>query len=103
MGDFLTYDLEMQAKYLDWGHDQKRLKKVASIRAIRADADHRITEAKEAIYQLEYLKKLYPELEDVLTSDYRTLTFTGAIPEHVTIFPLKNGDLFHQSKKINLH
>lgn len=82
MADFLTYDIEMKAKYLDWGSDQKRLKKVESIRDIRADAKIRIQEAKEAIYQLEYLKTLYPGLEDVVNTDYQDFSFTGQIPEH---------------------
>lgn len=82
MADYLTYDIEMKAKYLDWGSDQKRLKKVESIRDIRADAENRIQQAKEAIYQLEYLKTLYPGLEDVLSMDYKDLNFSGQIPEH---------------------
>lgn len=82
MADFLTYDIEMKAKYLDWGSDQRRLKKVESIRDIRFDAKNRIQQAKEAIYQLEYLKTLYPALEDVLSTDYKDLNFTGQIPEH---------------------
>lgn len=82
MADFLTYDIEMKAKYLDWGSDQRRLKKVESIRDIRFDAENRIQQAKEAIYQLEYLKTLYPALEDVLSTDYKDLNFTGQIPEH---------------------
>lgn len=81
MADYLTYDIEMKAKYLDWGSDQKRLKKVESIRDIRADAKNRIQQAKEAVYQLEYLKTLYPGLEDVLGTDYKDLNFTGQIPE----------------------
>lgn len=82
IADYLTFDIEMQAKYLEWGSDQKRLKKVASIRAIRSEAKQRIAEAKEAIYQLEYLKELYPGLEDVLSSDYKELSFSGTIPEY---------------------
>lgn len=82
IADYLTFDIEMQAKCLEWGSDQKRLKKVASIRAIRSEAKQRIAEAKEAIYQLEYLKELYPGLEDVLNSDYKELNFSGTIPEH---------------------
>lgn len=82
MADFLTYDLELLAKKLDWGYDVKREKKVASIREIRKDAKSRIEEAKIAIYQLEYLKTLFPGLSDVLESDYTTLEFRGKIPEH---------------------
>lgn len=82
MADFLTYDLEAEAKKLEWGSNIQRQKKVASIRDIRADARARIQEAKEAVYQLEYLRSLYPALDDVLDTDYKDLNFTGAIPEY---------------------
>lgn len=42
MADYLTYDLEVEAKKLDWGHNVQREKKVASIREIRAEAKSRI-------------------------------------------------------------
>ena len=82
MADFLTYDLEVEAKKLEWGSNIQRQKKVASIRDIRADARARIQEAKEAVYQLEYLRSLYPALDDILETDYKELNFTGAIPEY---------------------
>ncbi len=82
MADYLTYDLEAKAKSLDWGYDVRRLKKVEDIRIIRANAKAQVQEAKEAIYQLEYLKTLYPGLEDVLSTDYKELNFNGEIPEH---------------------
>lgn len=81
MADYLTYDLEIMAKSLDWGRDVKRLKKVESIREIRKKTKAQIQAAKEAIYQLEYLKTLYPGLEDVLATDYKELNFNGEIPE----------------------
>lgn len=82
MSDFLTYDLEVEAKKLDWGHDIKRAKKVASIRDIRKDARQRIEAAKVATYQLEYLRSLYPALDDVLDTEYKDLPLTGQIPEY---------------------
>lgn len=82
MADYLTYDLEIEAKKLDWGANVERQKKVASIRDIRADAQRRIEEAKLAVYQLNYLLTLYPQLEDILETDYKDLNFTGEIPEH---------------------
>ena len=42
MADYLTYDIELEAKKLDWGNNIERAKKVASIRAIRADAAQKI-------------------------------------------------------------
>lgn len=82
MADYMTYDIEMQAKYLDWGSDQKRLKKVADIRAIRAEAKALIANAKVAEYQLKYLKQLYPALDDVLDTDYDELPNTTTPPEY---------------------
>lgn len=66
ISDYLTYDLEILAKGLDWGSDVKRIKKVASIRELRAEAKLQIQEARIAYYQLEYLKQIFPGIEDVL-------------------------------------
>ena len=82
MSDFLTYDLEVEAKKLEWGHNVQREKKIASVRAIRADAQKRIEEAKIATYELEYLRTLYPALDDILETDYKELNFAGEIPEY---------------------
>lgn len=83
MADYITYDLEILARSLDWGWDKQRLKKVASIRDIRNSTKEQIAAAKLAIYQLEYLKTLYPSLDDVLSSDYKDLDFKrDQIPEY---------------------
>lgn len=81
MADYLTYDIETLAKKLDWGENKERAKKVISIREIRAEAKRRIEEAKLATYQLDYLKTLYPALEDILEVEYNELNYTGDIPE----------------------
>ncbi len=73
MGDFMTYELEHMAKGLEWGYDQQRLKKVASIRDIRAEAAHFVAQGKEAIYQLEYLRALFPNIDDYLETDYKDI------------------------------
>lgn len=82
IADYLTYDFEILAKKLDWGNNYEREKKVKSIREIRKDAKERIEQAKIAVYQLEYLKALYPALDDVLETDYKELTFKNEIPEY---------------------
>ena len=82
MADYLTFDLEVEAKKLAWGSNVKREKKVASIREIRAEAKARIEEAKYAIYQLEYLRALVPGIDEILATDYHDLHFDGKIPEH---------------------
>ena len=81
MADFLTYDIEVLAQKLDWGYNKERAKKVDSIREIRADAKRRIEEAKVATYQLEYIKQLYPTLEDVIETNFSELEFTKEIPD----------------------
>jgi hypothetical protein len=73
MADYLTYDIEVLANKLDWGFDQRREKKVKDIREIRRDAKCRIEAAKEAEYQLAYLLQIYPELQDIIETDYRDL------------------------------
>lgn len=69
MADYLTYDIKIIGQQLNWGHDKRRAKKVASINDIRASANARIAEAKVATYQLNYLLSLYPTLEDVLDAE----------------------------------
>ncbi len=83
MADYLTYDLEIEAKKLDWGSNVERQKKVASIREIRADAKARIEQAKSAVYQLEYLKNLFPAIDDILETDYKDLDFEKTSPEQM--------------------
>ncbi|MBQ7719900.1 MAG: restriction endonuclease [Clostridia bacterium] len=82
MADFVTYDLELEAKKLDWGKSKKRDEKVASIHEIRADATKRIEEAKVAVYQLEYIRTLFPGIDDIIATDYKDLHFDGNIPDH---------------------
>ncbi len=60
----------------------ERQKKVASIREIRNDTKNRIAEAKVAVYQLEYLRKLYPVLDDVLETNYNEITFKPSITDY---------------------
>ena len=73
MADYETFELEVIARDLDWGHSAQRLKKVKSIREIRKDAQNMVEKNKEAQYQLSYLLKLYPVLEDVIETDYKDL------------------------------
>lgn len=81
MADFLTYDFEVLAKKLDWGADQKREKKVKDIRLIRKEAKERIRIAKEAEYQLEYLKQIYPEIEEIVDCSYDDIKDMSSIEE----------------------
>ena len=77
IADFLTYDLEVEARKLAWGRNIQRQAKVASIRELRSQASQKIAEAKEAIYQLEYLRALFPGIDDILVSDYKDLELDG--------------------------
>ena len=85
MADYLTYDIEAKAKCLDWGFDIKRLKKVDDIRDIRKVAKAKIEESRIAYYQLEYLKQLYPGIEDLLEVDISEVNISIGIPEHDTV------------------
>lgn len=100
ISDFITFDLEMEAKKLDWGHNIQRAKKVASIRLIRAEAERRIAEAKEAVYQLEYLRKLFPGIDDVLATEYDELHFDGKIPDHDPVMDYVSREEWQQLTEI---
>lgn len=73
MADYETYGLEDLAKSLDWGYDQRRLHKVKTIQEIRKDAKNMVEKNKEAQYQLAYLLNLFPNLEDIVETDYEQL------------------------------
>ena len=73
IADIETYGLEKLALGLDWGHAQKRLEKVKSIRDIRKDAKAMIEKNKDAQYQLAYLLQIFPNLADIIECDFREL------------------------------
>ncbi len=73
IADFETYELEYIAKKLDWGSSQERLKKVKSIRELRADAKAMVEKNKEAQYELSYLLELFPELEEIIECEFKSL------------------------------
>lgn len=87
MADFETYNIEILAKSLDWGHSVERSKKVASIREIRKAAIETANRNLYAKYQLEYLLRLFPELEDVIDSEYDNLPVVtiNDIEEHDSV------------------
>lgn len=76
VAEYETYDIELLAKSLDWGSNIERAKKVASIRQIRTETQQMIERYKLAEYQLEYIKNLYPVLEEVLETEYVDLPKT---------------------------
>lgn len=73
MADYETYGLEVLAKSLDWGYAFERMKKVKSIREIRKDAQAMVEKNLQSKYQLAYLLQLFPNLEDVIETDYNDL------------------------------
>lgn len=73
LADIETYGLEKLALGLSWGHSQKRLDKVKSIREIRRDAKAMVEKNKDAQYQLAYLLELYPNLADIIECDFNHL------------------------------
>ncbi len=81
MGDFLTVEIDKIAQELDWGYDQRRMKKVATIREIRDEAKRITAAGKEAIYQLEYIKQLFPNIEDYFETDYNEIFIEQSIED----------------------
>ena len=82
MADYLTYDMEMEAmRARALIPSPESTLKVNTIREIRKDAEERIAQAKAAIYQLEYIKKIYPQLEEIIGTDYNDLDFSSKMPE----------------------
>ncbi len=73
IADYETYEIEVLAQKLDWGHSKERAKKVASIREIRRATKEMIEKNLEAKYQLAYLLQLFPALEDVVETDFKQL------------------------------
>ena len=73
-----TRDIETLARKLDWGYNIERAKKVASIRAIRHEAQEKIEQAKVAEYQLAYLLQMFPSLKDLLEYEYSELPHVTA-------------------------
>ncbi len=73
IADYETYGIEKLAKSLEWGESQERVKKVASLRELRSATKQAIQSNLEAKYQLAYLLQLYPNLQDVLDTDFNEL------------------------------
>lgn len=73
VADYETIGFEKIANSLNWGNNQQRAKKVASIIELRQQAKELLEKYKVSEYQLSYLKGLYPGIEDILEADYRTL------------------------------
>lgn len=76
IADFETIELEKMAVSLDWGNNKQRQKKVADIRTLRKETKELIEKYKTASYQLEYLKTLYPVIEEVIDTDFSELNLS---------------------------
>jgi len=75
ISDYLTYDLEVLANQLDWGHSIKRYETEVKIRELRRETKEKLEKAKQAEYQLAYLIELYPELEEIIETEYKDLIY----------------------------
>ena len=84
MADYETYGLERLARELDWGYSIKRTDKIKSIREIRKDAKEMVEKNKYSQYQLAYLLKLFPVLEDVIDTEFNRLPVVevSELPAH---------------------
>lgn len=77
ISDLETHKYEILATRLEWGSDKSRLRKVASIREIKKDAQEKIMAAKQAEYQLKYLIEMFPSIEDLLDLEFSALPDTN--------------------------
>ncbi len=73
IADYETRGLEILAKSLSWGNSVERAKKVASIRELRTKTKELVQQNMYAKYQLEYLIQLYPNLTEILDTEYEEL------------------------------
>ena len=73
MSDYLTYDMEVLANQLDWGSNVQRKATEVKLRELRKETKAKLEEAKYAEYQLAYLLQLYPEIEEIIDTDYRKI------------------------------
>lgn len=87
VADYETIELEKLACKLDWGANQERAKKVASIRELRYKTKMQIEECEEAKYQLAYLLQLFPNLQDIIDTEFHDLPSTSFddLPEHDSV------------------
>lgn len=76
VADFETANLEKLARSLEWGDNKQRQKKVADIRILRNETKELIEKYKIAAYQLEYLKTMYPVIEEVIDTEFSELTIS---------------------------
>jgi hypothetical protein len=73
LADYETYGIEILAQKLDWGSSVERAKKVMSIREIKKATRQMIEQNLESKYQLDYLLGLFPNLQDIIETDYNNL------------------------------
>lgn len=73
LADYETYGIEILAQKLDWGCSVERAKKVLSIREIKKSTQQMIEQNLESKYQLAYLLELFPNLQDIIETDYNNL------------------------------
>lgn len=73
MADYKTWDLEILIRQLSWGNNIRRAMKVDSLIEIRKQTKEAIEQCKLAEYQLEYLKTLFPVIDDILETDFNDL------------------------------
>lgn len=73
MADYEVAGMKAAEASLDWGNNQKRREQRVSIRAMRRIAEMAAKKNYEAKYQLNYLLSMFPQLEEVVDSNYNEL------------------------------
>lgn len=74
IADYKTLDLQYDINSLTYGNSKTREKKVSSLIEIKKQLKDTIMQYKNIEYQLDYLKVLYPGIDDVLETSYSDLT-----------------------------
>lgn len=76
MADYMTYDIHLIAEGFSYGYPKRDINRSIKIKGIRDEAKERIAESRLAYYQLEYLKQLFPDIEEYLSVKFSELPQT---------------------------
>lgn len=96
IADYKMYELDVMIKSLSWGHNAARRKKVASLIDIRRETKRAIEKAKIAEYELNYLKELYPVVEDILDDGFDSEEVTINLADFDPVRKYLNKEEYHQ-------
>lgn len=73
MAEYSTHELDILAQKLNWGNSYERAKKVESLIELKRKTKEMLQESNTARYELAYLLKLFPVLEEYLDAEFSEL------------------------------